>query len=117
MCATDRHPLCLALRSCLHDNDGASADNLQALLECNKVYSVATYAVTPGGGSLYMQKPGRSKTTKLLRAFGGCEFANNLVVRMNSLRLELMDEGSILWQGTRRRDPKHSRFDCQPSNV
>ena len=71
MCATDRHPLCLALRSCLHDNDGASADNLQALLECNKVYSVATYAVTPGGGSLYMQKPGRSKTTKLLRAFGG----------------------------------------------
>ena len=93
------HPLCLALRSCLDLNDGAGAGNLQALLECNKVHSVATYVVTHDGESLYMHKPGDGKKTKLLRAFGGCNFPNNLICRLNSLRLELMDEGSILWSG------------------
>ena len=95
MPSDQNHPFTSALQSCLALPD--QAETIHEIATWKIVRSVATYVVTHDGEALLLHKPGKGKNTKKLRAFGGCDFPNNLFVRMNSLRLELMDEGSLLW--------------------
>jgi hypothetical protein len=63
------------------------------LLLCNEcVHHVAMYVMTENG-DLILQIS-RSKGT--VQAFGGCNYPNNVLRMLNSLRLELMDECGLL---------------------
>ena len=98
------HSLGVALKSLLVTDDSGgfcpAADRLRGLLDLTVVHSVATYVVTSEGNAFLLHVPGTKWWQSKRRAFGGCEFDNNVVLRMNSLRLELMDEGSVLWNET-----------------
>ena len=43
---------------------------------------------------------GREKTTGSITAFGGCRHPNNVLRMLNSLRLELVDEASVILKHT-----------------
>jgi hypothetical protein len=80
----DQHPLIHALR------DVQNTVRLTAVLELDVISHVATYVITESGNVMVQQ--GR----RAVQTFGGCNYANAIPRMMNSLRLELMDEGGLV---------------------
>ena len=89
MCLHPLYSCCAAIMA----SDGGEAA-LAELLLLRIVRHAAVYVVTTGRMGvirvLKKKKPARSWT-----AFGGCNYADNVLVRLNSLRLELMDEAAL----------------------
>ena len=90
------HPFRLALRE-LFEDDSNGVETLREIMTQESVQSICTYAVSADGKALFLHTPGTGKKTKLLRGFGGGQHPNTALARLNSLRLELMDEGSLIW--------------------
>ena len=69
----------------------ANPQHLKPIIDLSVIHHVGVFVVT-NGGMLLVQK-----MKKYVQSFGGCNFANSLVRMVNSLRLELMDESSLLF--------------------
>ena len=87
------HDLNETLRTLLLDERARSL--LQSLYEDSHKCTVhcAQYYITDEGDMVAQKRGSRQKT---LRAFGGCNWRSSVVRMINSLRLEAMDEGSII---------------------
>ena len=94
-------------------NTPEGAEKVRELMEpaLRVIKHVAIYAVC-SNGNLLLQKVfqktagsgKRSRKVETYQAFGGCQAANNVLRMVNSLRLELMDESSLVpepsWNST-----------------
>ena len=88
------HPLYSCCATIMASTEGRAA--LEELLrpQLHVVKHAAVYVVTTGRmGVIRVLK--KKKQAQSWTAFGGCNYADNVLVRLNSLRLELMDEAAL----------------------
>eukprot|EP00040_Diaphanoeca_grandis_P013192 m.66758 g.66758 ORF g.66758 m.66758 type:complete len:374 (-) comp23721_c0_seq1:78-1199(-) len=85
--ASPTHALVTAMTNELLSNETQLCD----LMAISTIHHVATYVVTSQGNVLLQRS--RKNTHQSL---GGCNYPNSLPRMMNSIRLELMDEGSVV---------------------
>ena len=80
-------------------NDDTAKHDLAEAMKKSIASHVATYILTDKGNMVVQESAVKvSKKAKArvprFQAFGGCNYPNNIVRMINSLRLELMDESS-----------------------
>ncbi len=93
------HPLIDALRQ-VH---ARSPTAVEELAELDALWQVACYVVTDAGRLFVQQMSPHwaqtvfgDTTPKRMQSFGGCNFPNGVHRMINSIRLELMDEGGLV---------------------
>jgi len=88
------HPLYSCCATIMASSEGQEALEELMLPHLRIVKHVAVYVVTTEGQVVVRRK--KKKQANSLTAFGGCERPHSVLRMLNSLRLELMDEASMI---------------------
>ena len=86
---------------CKQINDSGRSEVLSVLMSGALFHHVSTYVVTRDNqiflqkGSVKINRSSRNRADQY-QAFGGCNYASNILHRINSLRLELLDEAAFV---------------------
>ena len=88
------HPLYSCCATIMASSEGREALEELMLPHLHIVKHVAVYVVTTGRmGVIRVLK--KKKQARSWTAFGGCNYLDNVLLRLNSLRLELIDEAAL----------------------
>jgi len=95
------HPIYSCCATIMASSEGREALTELMLPRHRILHHVAMYVVTTAGQALVRRKrKSQKRKSGSITAFGGCSHPNNVLRMLNSLRLELMDEASMILKHT-----------------
>ena len=95
--ASTLNPLLAELAKIISKGEGdLGYDALQKVMAFNAIKHVATYVIDKRDNTILLYKKTAGKKKGEHTTCGGCDYESNIIQRINSLRLEMMDEMAMI---------------------